>query len=99
MVLCSKHPDGVLLETYGYLYTHYAIRRLMHDAALNADLDPDRLSFTRGLRGRPPQHPLPPGIFAPRASSQHVNKQSAKSSPSRSRSGAYAPTRAWSNAK
>lgn len=50
MVLRSKQPDGVYQETYGYLCTHYAIRRLMHDAALRTDLDPDRLSFIRGLR-------------------------------------------------
>lgn len=37
-------------ETYGYLCTHYAISRLMHEVALAADLDPDRLSFTRSLR-------------------------------------------------
>jgi hypothetical protein len=49
-VLRSKHPDGVYQEAYGYLCTHYAIRRLMHDAALEANLDPDRLSFTRSLR-------------------------------------------------
>jgi hypothetical protein len=49
-VLRSKHPDGVYQEAYGYLCTHYAIRRLMHDAALQADVDPDRLSFTRSLR-------------------------------------------------
>jgi hypothetical protein len=66
-VLRSKHPDGVYQEAYGYLCTHYAIRRLMHDAALAADLDPDRLSFTRSLRATrrstrshpgfsPPQH-------------------------------------------
>ncbi len=50
VVLRSKHPDGVYQEAYGNLCTHYAIRRLMHDAALKADLDPDRLSFTRSLR-------------------------------------------------
>jgi hypothetical protein len=65
VVLRSKHPDGVYQELYGYLCTHYAIRRLMHDAALQADLDPDRLSFTRSPRaarrstrshpGSPPQ--------------------------------------------
>ncbi|MCA1701376.1 MAG: IS4 family transposase, partial [Actinobacteria bacterium] len=49
-VLRSKHPDGVYQEAYGYLCTHYAIRRLMHDAALQADLDPDRLSFITSLR-------------------------------------------------
>ena len=50
VVLRSKRPDGVYQEAYGYLCTHYAIRRLMHDAALAADVDPDRLSFTSGLR-------------------------------------------------
>lgn len=50
VVLRSKAPDGVYQEAYGYLCTHYAIRRLMHDAALTGDLDPDRLSFTRSLR-------------------------------------------------
>jgi hypothetical protein len=50
VVLRSKQPDGVYQEAYGYLCTHYAIRRLMHDAALRADVDPDRLSFTRSLR-------------------------------------------------
>lgn len=49
-VLRSKQPDGVYQEAYGYLCTHYAIRRLMHDAALTADIDPDRLSFISGLR-------------------------------------------------
>jgi len=49
-VLGSKAPDDVDQEAYGFLCAHYAIRRLMHDAALSADLDPDRLSFTQGLR-------------------------------------------------
>jgi hypothetical protein len=50
VVLRSKAPDGVYQETYGYLCTHYAIRRLMHDSALQADLVPHRLSFIRSLR-------------------------------------------------
>lgn len=50
LVLRSKRPDGVRQELYGYLLTHYAIRALMHEAALAADHDPDRLSFTRSLR-------------------------------------------------
>jgi Insertion element 4 transposase N-terminal/Transposase DDE domain len=50
VVLRSKAPDGVYQEAYGYLCTHYAIRRLMHDAALNGHIDPDRLSFTASLR-------------------------------------------------
>jgi len=50
VVLRSKTPEGVMQEAYGLLLTHYAIRRLMHDAALAADLDPDRISFLRSLR-------------------------------------------------
>lgn len=49
-VLRSKTPDGVYQEAYGHLLTHYAIRRLMHEAALEADVDPDRISFLRSLR-------------------------------------------------
>jgi hypothetical protein len=49
-VLRSKMPDGVRQEIYGYLCVHYAIRWLMHTVALQADTDPDRLSFTRTLR-------------------------------------------------
>ncbi len=50
MVLRSKTPDGVLQEMYGYLLTHYAVRALMHEAAVMADEHPDRLSFIRSLR-------------------------------------------------
>lgn len=50
LVLRSKSPEGVYQEAWGYLLVHYAIRRLMHEAALAAKLDPDRLSFTRTLR-------------------------------------------------
>jgi Insertion element 4 transposase N-terminal/Transposase DDE domain len=49
-VLRSKTPEGVEQEVYAHLLVHYAIRALMHQAALDADLDPDRLSFTRSLR-------------------------------------------------
>lgn len=50
VVLRSKMPDGVTQELYGYLCVHYALRWLMHAVALDADADPDRLSFTRTLR-------------------------------------------------
>lgn len=50
LVLRSKQPGGVEQEVYGHLLTHYAIRALMHDAALEAQEDPDRLSFLRSLR-------------------------------------------------
>jgi hypothetical protein len=50
VVLRSKTPKGVEQELWGMLLVHYAIRQLMHQAALQAEVDPDRLSFTRSLR-------------------------------------------------
>ena len=50
IVLRSKQPDWVRQEFYGLLLAHYAVRKLMHEAALPADLDPDRLSFLHTVR-------------------------------------------------
>ncbi len=50
IVLRSKRPDLVAQEFYGFLMAHFAIRSLMHEAALKADIDPDRLSFTHSVR-------------------------------------------------
>jgi hypothetical protein len=49
-VLRSKTPDGVGQEVWAHLLVHYALRALMHDTAVDHDLDPDRLSFTATLR-------------------------------------------------
>jgi Insertion element 4 transposase N-terminal/Transposase DDE domain len=65
VVLRSKSPDGVYQEAYGYLCTHYAIRRLMHDAALQAGVDPDRLSFTSSLRAARRSTRTKPGFSPP----------------------------------
>lgn len=46
----SKTPDLVEQQMWGLLLAHYAIRALLVDAADEAGYDPDRLSFTRGLR-------------------------------------------------
>lgn len=43
--LRSRSVVGVLQEIYGLLIAHYAIRALMHEAAVRADIDPDYLSF------------------------------------------------------
>jgi Insertion element 4 transposase N-terminal/Transposase DDE domain len=48
--LRSKHPREVVQEVYGLLLAHLAIRTVMHQAALQEDIDPDRLSFTGALR-------------------------------------------------
>jgi hypothetical protein len=50
IVLRSKTPDLVRQEVYGLLMAHFAIRGLMQEAALTADLDPDRLSFLHAVR-------------------------------------------------
>jgi hypothetical protein len=48
--LRSRKPVGVIQEVYGLLLAHYALRALMHQAALSVDMDPDRLSFVHALR-------------------------------------------------
>ncbi|MFJ2478465.1 transposase [Streptomyces sp. NPDC087659] len=50
LVLRSQHPEGAEQELYGFLLVRHAIRHLMHQAARQADQDPDRISFTRSLR-------------------------------------------------
>ena len=47
--LRSLTPVGVIQEVYGVLLAHYAVRVLMHEAALTVDVDPDRLSFVHAL--------------------------------------------------
>jgi hypothetical protein len=48
-VLRSHTPQGVRQELYALFVVHYAIRALMYCSALQADLDPDRLSFTEAV--------------------------------------------------
>jgi Insertion element 4 transposase N-terminal/Transposase DDE domain len=48
--LRSHKPVGVIQELYGLVIAHYAVRFLMHEAALQAGIDPDRLSFVETLR-------------------------------------------------
>jgi hypothetical protein len=50
VVLRSKTPEMVAQEVWAHLLVHHAIRTLMHQAALDHQVDPDRLSFTRSLR-------------------------------------------------
>lgn len=53
IVLRSKTPELVLQEAYGFLLAHYAVRALMHEAALGAKpraRDPDSISFVHTVR-------------------------------------------------
>lgn len=52
-VLRSKTPELVRQEAWGLLLAHFAIRALMHEAALGASpraRDPDTLSYTHAVR-------------------------------------------------
>ena len=46
----SKTPDLVRQEFYGLLMAHFAVRGLMHEAAMQVGEDPDRLSFLHAVR-------------------------------------------------
>ena len=50
IILRSKTPELVRQEFYGLLMAHFAIRGLMHEAALQANEDPDQLSFLHAVR-------------------------------------------------
>jgi Insertion element 4 transposase N-terminal/Transposase DDE domain len=50
VVLRSKTPGLVRQEVWGLLLAHFAVRGLMHEAALKAEEDPDRLSFLHAVR-------------------------------------------------
>jgi transposase IS4-like protein/DDE family transposase len=50
VVLRSETPALVRQEVWGLLLAHFAVRGLMHEAALQADEDPDRLSFRHAVR-------------------------------------------------
>ena len=49
VVLRSKTPELVRQEFWGLLLAHFAVRGLVHEAALRADEDPDRLSFSHSV--------------------------------------------------
>lgn len=50
IILRSKQPDLVRQEFYGLMMAHFAVRALMHEAALKANEDPDRLSYVHAIR-------------------------------------------------
>src|SRR5258708_5319336 len=51
IVLRSKTPELVEQEFWGLLLAHFPFRGLMHEAALKAAEDPDRLAFLPAVRG------------------------------------------------
>jgi hypothetical protein len=49
-VLRSRLPELAYQEIWAWLTVHYALAALIAQAAEAADIDPDRISFTRTLR-------------------------------------------------
>ena len=60
----SKTPARVVQEVYGLVLAYYLIRRVIHDAAAVAGVDPDRVPFTDTLRLVWCRLPESPGVPA-----------------------------------
>jgi hypothetical protein len=68
LTLRSKTPDLAIQELYGGFMAYYCVRSVMHEAACQAGLDDDELSFTHSVRVI--RRKLPSfGIFPPGADS------------------------------
>jgi len=50
IVLRSKTPELVRQEFYAFLLAYFSVRGIMHEAALRADEEPDRLSFRHAIK-------------------------------------------------
>jgi len=50
IVLRSKTPELVRQEFHGLMLAHFAIRGLMHEAALKGQVDPDEVSYVHAVR-------------------------------------------------
>jgi len=50
VILRSKTPELVRQEFFAFLLAYFAVRGVMHEAALEADEDPDRLSFLHAVK-------------------------------------------------
>jgi hypothetical protein len=83
IVLRSKTPDLVKQEFYGMMMAHFAIRGLMHEAALRADEDPDRLSFMHAVRVI--RRKLGRTVAIPPSAAQSVARRRAQRNSSRAR--------------
>ena len=69
VVLRSKSPDMIYQEVYGLLCVYQAVHALMHAGAEHAELDPDRISFTRTMQAAA-RHLSDDAAFSPRTPPQ-----------------------------
>jgi hypothetical protein len=79
VVLRSKTPALVRQEVWGLLLAHFAVRGLMHEAALQADEDPDQLSFLHAVRVI--RRKLPYFAALPPSGPVHVTRRGARRNP------------------
>ena len=94
-VLRSKTPELVRQEAWGFLLAHFAIRALMHEAALGAlprARDPDTMSFTHALRVT--RRTLPHLAAIPPSGPRAATGRSAEDPPRTSRRGSQLESRA-----
>jgi hypothetical protein len=73
LMLRSRSVELVWQELYGVALTHFALRELMHEAALVGDCDPDTLSFTNTVK-IVQSHVILQGSFPPCAPSRHPDE-------------------------
>ena len=83
IVLRSKTPDLVRQEFYGLLLAHFAIRGLMHEAALRAQENPDRLSLLPAVRVV--RRKIPVFSTIPPSAAESVSPRRAGRDPARTR--------------
>ena len=50
ILLRSKTPELVKQEFYAFMLAYFAVRGIMHEAALEGNLEPDKLSFLNAVR-------------------------------------------------
>ena len=73
LMLRSRSVDLIWQELYGLALTHFALRELMHEAALVGDRDADTLSFTTTVK-IVQSHVLMHGSFPPCAPAGHPDE-------------------------
>jgi len=83
VLLRSKTPDLVRQEVYGLLLAHYTVRAVMHEAALQAEEDPDRISFLHTVRVL--RRKLPEAASFPPSAPGNVVSDDARGGPGRTR--------------
>jgi len=98
VVLRSRTSAGVAQEICAYFLAHYAVRALMTEAALQRDIDPERLSFTHTIHIIR-RKTIAQRVFLRVGCVSSSSRCSPRSSRRSCRLVVYAPTPGWSSAR